>query len=125
MELTKYETITRPFFDNWLTASIILLIFVVAFLPRLRDGIKLTLEWCKKIHQKLFPKIKKPHYTPCSQWMLSIGDRVRNIDENLYRQNGTLIILNLKGGYAICYIGDPYNGPINTFNINELTKEGI
>lgn len=121
MKSTIYESITHFFLDNWLIAPIILVIVIIAFLPRLRDGVKLLREW----YNKIFPKTQIPHYTPCSQWMISAGDRVRNIDDNLYRQNGILTVLNIKGNYAVCYIGDPFNHKINTFNINELTSDGI
>lgn len=120
---TKYDTIVNILLDNWIIAIIVVIALVIGFIPSLRDGIKSIVEWYKTHFCK--KEIVSPKYTPCSSWTITEGDRVRHIDETMFKQYGVLIVVNKKGDYAFCYVGNPYNTNIRTFKTSELTKEGI
>ncbi len=120
-----YNKIINFFLENWIIAVLVLIASVIAFLPKLKDGVVLI----KNIWQKIFSSSSKntpsSQYTPCSPWDMERGDRVRHINESEFERYGILTIENVKGDYVLCYIGDPYNMKIKLFKISELTKEGI
>lgn len=122
---TKYDTIINFFLDNWIIATIVVIVVVIITIPQLIDGAKLIKEWYKKQFCKKKEKIISPQYTPCSSWTVAEGDRLRHIDEEMFQQHGVLIVVNKKGDYVFCYVGDPYNMNIQNFKISELTKDGI
>lgn len=119
----KYDTIVNILLDNWIIATFVVVAVIISFIPPLREGVKLIVEWCKSLFCKKKKEIVSPQYTPCSSWTIAEGDRVRHIDEALFQRYGILTVVNIKGDYVFCYVGNPFNQNIQTFMINELTVE--
>lgn len=119
---TKHDIIIQFLLDNWIIAILVVFAGIVMAIPQLRDGAKLIIECSKKLFCKKKIEIASSQYAPCSYWTIAEGDRLRHIDEAKFRQYGILIVINKKGEYAFCIVGDPYNMNIQTFKINELTK---
>lgn len=120
---TKYDTIVNILLDNWIIATFVVVAIIISFIPPLREGVKLIVEWCKSLFCKKKKEIASPQYTPCSSWTIAEGDRVRHIDEALFQRYGILTVVNIKGDYVFCYVGNPFNQNIQIFMINELTVE--